>query len=176
MTQDHGIYLTWNKNNALYSIKSAIGETLISTIASCSFARFRFKGIAFLKSAILAMVMGLGTVLVIPLYLMFSKINLVNSIWTVMWPFFFIAFGVFFIKVYVQESVPKKILQSVRIDLDGKLSDDKYYPRTVGLQSWFAQATLLARWFKRWFNKVNPKAQLRKKDHGQSKNCCGSSL
>ena len=119
-----------------------------------------------------------ATVLVMPLYLMLSKMNLTNTVWSVILPALLSPFGVFLIRVYVQESIPEEIMQAARIDRAGEfrifwqivlpmlkpvlvtvflfslvsswnnyflplvmLSENKYYPLTVGLQSWFAQAS-----------------------------------
>lgn len=177
-TQDGGVYLIWMKNTALYSVSSAIGATIVSSMAGYSLARFSFKGKALLEASILAMVMVPATVLVMPLYLMLSKLNLVNSIWSIILPSILSPFGAFLIRVYIQESIPDEIVQAARIDRAGEfriywqivipmlkpalvtvflfslvaswnnfflplvmLQENKYYPLTVGLQSWFNQAS-----------------------------------
>jgi multiple sugar transport system permease protein len=178
MTQDGGVYLTWMRNTVFYSLASAIGATLISSMAGYSLARFNFKGRSIVEAGILAMVMVPATALVMPLYLMLSKINLVNTPWSVILPAMLSPFGAFLIRVFVQESIPEEILQAARIDRAGEfriywqiilpmlrpalvtvflfslvsswnnfflplvmLSENKYYPLTVGLQSWFDQAS-----------------------------------
>lgn len=178
MTQDGGLYLTWFRNTIVYSLASAVGATLISSMAGYSLARFHFKGRSVLEAGILAMVMVPATALVMPTYLMLSKINLVNTPWSVILPSMLSPFGVFLIRVFVQESIPDEILQAARIDRAGEfriywqivlpmlrpalvtvflfslvsswnnyflplvmLSENKYYPLTVGLTSWFAQAS-----------------------------------
>lgn len=177
-TYEGGIYLTWMRNTAIFSITSAIGATLVSSMAGYALARFKFRGMAILEASILAMVMVPTTVLVMPLYLMFSKLNLVNSIWSVILPAILSPFGAFLIRVYVEQSIPEEIQQAARIDRAGEfriywqivlpmlkpalvtvflfslvsswnnfflplvmLSENKYYPLTVGLQSWFNQAS-----------------------------------
>lgn len=177
-SQDGGVYLTWMRNTAVYSLSSAFGATLVSSMAGYSLARFNFKGRTFIEAFILIMVMVPSTVLVMPLYLMFSKLNLVNSVWSVILPSMLSPFGAFLIRVFVQESIPEEIQQAARIDRAGEfrifwqivlpmlrpaivtvflftlvaswnnfflplvmLSENKYYPLTVGLQSWFAQAS-----------------------------------
>lgn len=178
MTQDGGLYLTWFRNTIVYSLASALGATLISSMAGYSLARFHFKGRSVLEAGILAMVMVPATALVMPTYLMLSKINLVNTPWSVILPSMLSPFGVFLIRVFVQESIPDEILQAARIDRAGEfriywqivlpmlrpalvtvflfslvsswnnyflplvmLGENKFYPLTVGLTSWFAQAS-----------------------------------
>jgi len=113
-----------------------------------------------------------------PLYLMLSKLNMANSIWSVILPSILSPFGTFLFRVYIEESIPEEILQAARIDRAGEfrifwqivipmlrpaivtvflfslvaswnnfflplvmLSENKYYPLTVGLQAWFNQAS-----------------------------------
>lgn len=177
-TYEGGIYLTWMRNTAVYSISSALGATLVSSMAGYALARFKFRGMAIIEASILAMVMVPATVLVMPLYLLFSKLNLVNSVWSVVLPALLSPFGAFLIRVYVEQSIPEEIQQAARIDRAGEfriywqiilpmlkpalvtvflfslvsswnnfflplvmLSENKYYPLTVGLQSWFNQAS-----------------------------------
>lgn len=177
-TQDSGVFLTWARNTVLYSITSAVGSTLICAMGGYALARFSFKGKIFVEASTLSMVMVPATVLVMPLYLMFSKLNLVNTVWAVILPSLLSPFGVFLVKVFIESSIPDEILQSARIDRAGEfrifwqivlpmlrpalvtvflfslvsswnnyflplvmLSEQKYYPLTVGLTAWFEQAS-----------------------------------
>jgi multiple sugar transport system permease protein len=177
-TQDNSVFLTWARNTVLYSITSAVGSTLICALGGYALARFSFKGKIFVEASTLSMVMVPATVLVMPLYLMFSKLNLVNTVWAVILPSLLSPFGVFLVKVFIESSIPDEILQSARIDRAGEfrifwqivlpmlrpalvtvflfslvsswnnyflplvmLSEQKYYPLTVGLTAWFEQAS-----------------------------------
>jgi multiple sugar transport system permease protein len=177
-TQDGGVFLTWTRNTVLYSITSAVGSTLICAMGGYALARFSFKGKIFLEASTLSMVMVPATVLVMPLYLMLSKLNMVNTVWAVILPSLLNPFGVFLVKVFIESSIPDEILQSARIDRAGEfrifwqivlpmlrpalvtvflfslvsswnnfflplvmLSEQKYYPLTVGLTAWFQQAS-----------------------------------
>jgi multiple sugar transport system permease protein len=177
-TQDGGVFLTWVRNTIFYSLTSALGSTLVCAMAGYALARFSFKGKIFLEASTLSMVMVPATVLVMPLYLMLSKLNMVNTVWAVILPSLLNPFGVFLVKVFIESSIPDEILQSARIDRAGEfrifwqivlpmlrpalvtvflfslvaswnnfflplvmLSEQKFYPLTVGLTAWFAQAS-----------------------------------
>lgn len=177
-TQDGGVFLTWTRNTVFYSITSAVGSTLVCAMGGYAIARFNFKGKIFVEASTLSMVMVPATVLVMPLYLMLSKLNMVNTVWAVILPSLLSPFGVFLVKVFIESSIPDEILQSARIDRAGEfrifwqivlpmlrpalvtvflfslvsswnnfflplvmLSEQKYYPLTVGLTAWFAQAS-----------------------------------
>ena len=119
-TQDNSVFLTWARNTVLYSITSAVGSTLICAMGGYALARFSFKGKIFVEASTLSMVMVPATVLVMPLYLMFSKLNLVNTVWAVILPSLLSPFGVFLVKVFIESSIPDEILQSARIDRAGE--------------------------------------------------------
>jgi multiple sugar transport system permease protein len=119
-TQDGGLYLIWIKNTAIYSISSALGATLISAMAGYSLARFKFKGVVFLESMVLGLIMVPATALVMPLYLMFAKVNVVNTPWAVILPSLLNPFAAFLIRVYVLESIPEELIQAARIDRAGE--------------------------------------------------------
>jgi multiple sugar transport system permease protein len=177
-SQDNGVFLTWTRNTIFYSITSAVGSTLICAMGGYAIARFSFRGKIFVEASTLSMVMVPATVLVMPLYLMLSKLNMVNTVWAVILPSLLNPFGVFLVKVFIESSIPDEILQSARIDRAGEfrifwqivlpmlrpalvtvflfslvsswnnfflplvmLSEQKFYPLTVGLTAWFAQAS-----------------------------------
>lgn len=127
-TQDGGLYLGWLRNTVLYSVTSAFGATFISAMAGYSLARFKFKGIAFLESLILGLVMVPSTALVMPLYLFFSKINVVNTPWAIILPSLLSPFSAFLIRAFILESVPDDLLQAARID---RASEFKIFTRIV---------------------------------------------
>ena len=49
-----------------------------------------------------------------------SKLNFVNTVWSVILPSVLFPFGVFLVRVFIQESVPDEILQAARIDRAGE--------------------------------------------------------
>jgi multiple sugar transport system permease protein len=118
--QDGGIYLVWLKNTASYSITAALGATFISAMAGYSLARFKFKGVDFLQSAVLGLIMVPTTALVLPLYLFFSEINIVNTVWSVILPSLLSPFSAFLIRAYILESIPEELLQAARLDRAGE--------------------------------------------------------
>lgn len=52
----------------------------------------------------------------VPMYLLFSQIGLVGTVWAVLIPSFVSPFGVFLAKVYVDASVPEELLEAARLD------------------------------------------------------------
>ena len=89
-------------------------------MAGYSLARFKFKGVVFLESMVLGLIMVPATALVMPLYLMLSKVNVVNTPWAVILPSLLNPFAAFLIRVYVLESIPEELIQAARIDRAGE--------------------------------------------------------
>ncbi len=60
------------------------------------------------------------TALAIPLFLLMSKIGLVDTPWAVILPSLVNPFGVYLMRVYAEQSVPDELLEAARIDGAGE--------------------------------------------------------
>lgn len=119
-TYRDGIYLKWGLNSLLYSGVGATAATLISMAAGYCLAKFVFRGREFWFNVILAGVMIPGTALALPLFLLMSQINLVNTYWAVLIPSMVSPFGVYLGKIYAQAAVPDSLLEASRLDGAGE--------------------------------------------------------
>ncbi len=115
-TYSNGIFSTWLVNSFIYSTTIAVGAALISTLAAYAFSRFEFRGKTALFAIVLGAVMIPQTALVIPLFLMLSRIGLVDTMWAVILPSLVSPFGVFLMKAYIDESVPGELIDAARVD------------------------------------------------------------
>jgi multiple sugar transport system permease protein len=109
-TYDGGVFINWLWNTAYYSVISAVGASFVATIAGYSFAKFRFRGSTLLFAVILGSIMVPPTALVIPTYLLLSKVELVNTPLAVILPSLISPFGVYLMRVYAEQSVPDDLL------------------------------------------------------------------
>ena len=119
-THDSGIYLTWLWNTAYYTVISAVGATFLATIAGYSFAKFRFRGRTLLFALVLGSIMIPQTALAIPLYLLLSKMALVNTPLAFIPPSLVFPFGVYLMRVYAEQSIPDELLDAARVDGAGE--------------------------------------------------------
>jgi multiple sugar transport system permease protein len=89
--------------------------------AGYGLARFDFPG----KGMVFAFVVGSFLVptamLTLPLYLLFSKIGLIDTPWAVLLPCFVNPFSVYLAKVYTESAVPWEVLEAARLDGAGEL-------------------------------------------------------
>lgn len=113
---ENHIYLRWVWNSVLYSTLGAAGCTLISVAAGYGMAKFNFRG----RGALFAVTIGCsllpGALLALPLYLLFSKIGLVGSMWSLLIPYWVNPFCVYLGRVYADSSVPDELLEAARLD------------------------------------------------------------
>ncbi len=120
-TYDGGVFVNWLWNTAYYSVVSAVGASFVATIAGYSFAKFRFRGRTLLFAVILGSIMVPPTALVIPTYLLLSKVELINTPLAVILPSLISPFGVYLMRVYAEQSVPDDLLDAARVDGAGEL-------------------------------------------------------
>jgi multiple sugar transport system permease protein len=119
-THDGGIYINWLWNTVYYSVVSAVGATFVATIAGYAFAKFRFRGRTPLFALILGSIMIPQTALAIPLYLLLSKVALVNTPLAFILPSLVFPFGVYLMRVYAEQSIPDDLLDAARVDGAGE--------------------------------------------------------
>lgn len=115
-TYQDGIFFRWVGNTVLYSAGGAAVCTLLSIAAGYSLSRFRYKGRGFLLGIVIGSFLVPSTLITVPLFLLFSQIGLVNTMWAVLIPFFISPFGVYLSKVYVDGMIPDELLEAARID------------------------------------------------------------
>ncbi len=115
-TYNGGIYLQWIANSALYAIVGGGGATVLCVLAGYGFAKYRFRGRQLAFSVLLGAVMVPLTALVIPTFIMFSRLHLTNTIWAVILPSLLSPFGVYLMTVYTRDAVPDELLDAASVD------------------------------------------------------------
>jgi multiple sugar transport system permease protein len=119
-TYNDGIFTRWLLNTLLYVIVGAGGATLLATLAGYGLAKFDFPG----KKAVFATVIGAvavpGTALAVPTFLMFAKMGLTNTPWSIIIPSLVSPFGLYLMWTFATDAVPKEVLESARVDGSGE--------------------------------------------------------
>jgi multiple sugar transport system permease protein len=119
-TYSHGIYLRWLGNSFLYALSGGVGATILAILAGYGFAKFDFRGRNLGFAVLLGSVMVPLTALVIPTFVLFSQLNLTDTIWAVILPSLLNPFGVYLMRVYAADAVPDEMLEAARIDGAGE--------------------------------------------------------
>jgi multiple sugar transport system permease protein len=119
-TYQDGIYARWTINTIFYAGVSAIGASLLATMAGYAFAKYRFPGDKALFSITLGAIMIPLTALAIPTYLLFSSAGITNTPWAVILPSLVSPFSVFLMRVYAADAVPDSLIEAARVDGAGE--------------------------------------------------------
>jgi len=101
-TFDGGIYLRWLGNSLFYALAGGLGATILAVLAGYGFAKFRIRGRNFFFALLLGSVMVPLTALVIPTFVLMSRLNLTDTIWAVILPSLLNPFGVYLMQVYTR--------------------------------------------------------------------------
>jgi multiple sugar transport system permease protein len=112
----NAVYTTWLVNSVMYSTTIALGAAILSTLAAYAFSKFDFRGKKILFAIVLGSVMIPQTALVVPLFLLLSKMGLVNTPWAFILPSIVSPFGVYLMKAYIDDSVPNELIDAARVD------------------------------------------------------------
>jgi multiple sugar transport system permease protein len=116
----NGIYIQWFGNTLLYAALGGGGATALAAFAGYGFARFRFRGSkAYFYITVGALLVPIASITV-PLYLVYAKAHLINSIWGMVLPSLVSPVGVYLMRTYVELSVPRELIDAARIDGGGE--------------------------------------------------------
>jgi multiple sugar transport system permease protein len=111
-----GLFWRWMLNTALYAGVGAVLSTVVSAMAGYAMAKYRFPGRAAAFNILLAGVLVPGVILAVPQYLLFAKLDLTNTYWSVLLPSIISPYGIYLARIYVSASVPDEVLEAARTD------------------------------------------------------------
>lgn len=115
-THDGGIYFRWYLNSLLYAGVGALLCAFVCVCAGYAFEVYRFRGKEKLFGLVLLGVLVPTTALALPLYLLASKVGLVNTFWAVFVPSLVFPFGVYLSRVFTAGYIPGEVLEAARVD------------------------------------------------------------
>lgn len=112
---ESGNYTRYLINTLIISILTTVITLFISSLAGYTFAKFQFKGRNILFFLFLGTMMVPMQVTMIPVFLMVSKLRILNTYWAVVLPLSANAFGVFLMRQYMM-TIPTEMIEAARID------------------------------------------------------------
>jgi multiple sugar transport system permease protein len=119
-TREGGVYLQWAENTAIYALAVAAGSTVICAWAGYAFAKYRFRGKRLLYSIVLASIFVPSVAFAVPLYLVINQTGLSNSLLAVILPGLVFPFGVFLMRIFIEQAVSDDLLDAARVDGAGE--------------------------------------------------------
>ena len=110
-----GRFMRWFFNSMFVAVTVTLSNVFFDSLVGYTLAKFEFRGRYFIFLAILSTLMIPTEMLVIPWYLMSSKLGWLDSYWGIMFPGMMTAFGTFLMKQFF-EGVPNDFLEAARVD------------------------------------------------------------
>lgn len=113
--------LVWLRNSVVYSVVGDFLALATGLPAGYVMATTAFPGRKLLLNLTLVAMIVPGAALVLPLFLEFHDLHLLNTVWAVILPFGFYPFGTFLAYIYYSTSLEKGILDAARVDGCGEV-------------------------------------------------------
>lgn len=115
---EYGDGMIWRAylNSLLIAAISTIGTLFTSSLAAFAFAKMKFKGNKFFYGLFIATLMIPGQVTMLPLYVLFAQVRLVNTLVPLILPGVMInTYGVFMLRQFIV-SIPNELLEAAEVD------------------------------------------------------------
>jgi cellobiose transport system permease protein len=103
-------------NSLLVSVTITVATVLFCTLAGYAFAKMRFRGRNVLFGITIGTMMIPTSLSVVPLYSIMADLGLAGTLPSVVLPSLVTAFGVFFMRQYLLQSVPDDLIKAARMD------------------------------------------------------------
>jgi multiple sugar transport system permease protein len=111
----------WTLNSAMYAGLATIGLLVSSVPVAYAFSRLRWRGRDTVFLVVLVALMLPPQVTVVPLYVMWAKLELVGTLWPLIIPNWFgDAFAIFLLRQFFL-TIPEEYLDAARVDGCGEL-------------------------------------------------------
>jgi multiple sugar transport system permease protein len=112
-------FATYFVNSTLIAVVVTLANLLFCSMAGYALAKMEFAGRKPLMALVLATLMVPSSVTLVPLFVLMSKLHLVNSYAAVILPFAAGAFGVFLMRQFMI-GLPRDLLDQARVDGAGE--------------------------------------------------------
>ncbi|GAA4781303.1 carbohydrate ABC transporter permease [Microbacterium gilvum] len=116
LAEGDGLFARWMGNSLLYSLAGAVVGGIVSTAAGYAFDKLRFRGKEGLFGFVLVGVLVPNTATVLPLYMLFSQLGMVNTVWAIILPSLCNPFNVYLARAFSRAYVPDETLEAARMD------------------------------------------------------------
>ncbi|MBI1282677.1 MAG: ABC transporter permease subunit [Anaerolineaceae bacterium] len=108
-------FWNWYGNSLVIAIFSTITVLFFTSLAGFGFAKYRFRGSRLLFIILLASTMIPFQLILVPLYILMSRLSWSNSYLALVIPFMAPALGIFLMRQFML-SIPSELIEAARID------------------------------------------------------------
>jgi len=111
----------WLANSVVIAVVSVLISVFISVLGGYAFSKYRFRGRNLLFALMLITIMVPIQVIMVPAFVIISKLGLVNTPWAVILPSAAQAVSIFMARQYMQ-AIPDELIEAGRVDGAGELA------------------------------------------------------
>lgn len=108
-------FMRYLYNTLFLVVVGCVGHILLSSMAAFALAKFRFPGSEFMSKIIVYSLMFSSAVTAVPTYMIMSRLGLVDTYWSIIFPAFSLPLGLFLMKNFM-EQVPTALIDAASID------------------------------------------------------------
>ncbi|MDI6601727.1 MAG: carbohydrate ABC transporter permease [Thermoanaerobacteraceae bacterium] len=108
-------FLRWFINSAFVALVVTLGNILFNSMAGYALARIRFPGREFIFMIVLGLMMVPGQIVMIPMYILLSKLGWVNTYYGLTIPFLTSCFNIFLMRQFFL-TIPKELEEAATMD------------------------------------------------------------
>lgn len=108
-------FLVYFKNSVLITGIATLITLLVNSMAAFALSKYKFAGRDAVFGLMLATLMVPPTIVLVPNFLIAARLDLVNSIWGVIWPGVATPTGVFLLRQYML-TIPDDLIEAARMD------------------------------------------------------------
>ncbi|MEU1387000.1 MULTISPECIES: carbohydrate ABC transporter permease [unclassified Nonomuraea] len=116
-----GVFFRWYLNSVLYAGVGAAVSSFVTVMCGYAFDKYSWFAKEKMFGLVLLGVLVPTTATAVPLYLLASKVGVVNTFWSVFVPVLVHPFGVYLARVLSSGYVPGEVLEAARSDGAGEL-------------------------------------------------------
>ncbi|SFM56172.1 cellobiose transport system permease protein [Streptomyces sp. cf124] len=103
-------------NTVVIACATTVLVLLVDSLAAFAFAKFEFPGRKLLFGLLLVFMMLPLQLAVLPQFILMSELGWVGMLKALVWPALSNAFGIFWLRQYIETGVPDELLDAARID------------------------------------------------------------
>ncbi|MGW0802614.1 carbohydrate ABC transporter permease [Nonomuraea sp. NPDC002799] len=161
-TYADALFPRWMLNSIVYATVAGGIGTLLAVMCGYALAKYQFPGREVIFNIVIGGVLVPATALALPLFLMFTQVNLTNTFWAVFLPSIVSPFGVYLGRIFAASAVPDEIIEAARIDGAGELRT--FFSVSIRLMSPAVVTVFLFQFVGIWNNFFLPLIMLRNSD------------
>lgn len=103
-------------NSVFIAIVTVFFHILVASLSAFTFSKSKLKGKTIFFLIVQFSLLYNATTLAIPQYLIFTKMNIIDTLWVYILPAIPSSMGVFLMKQYMEGAIPNALLEAARVD------------------------------------------------------------